>query len=75
MVEINVCGALGTCSHGSGIDSQTLADYVHEIEFIDSNGKRQKISKQENPKLIKSAASALGLLGLVIFVTMELDEL
>jgi UDP-N-acetylenolpyruvoylglucosamine reductase len=75
MVEINVCGALGTCSHGSGTDSRTLADYVYEIEFVDSNGKRQKISKKENPNLIKSAASALGLLGLVIFVTMELDEL
>ncbi len=75
MVEVNVCGALGTCSHGAGINTQTLADYVYEIEFIDCNGNRQTISKKEEPLLIKSAASALGLLGLVIFVTLEMEEL
>lgn len=75
MVEVNVCGGLGTCSHGAGIGTQTLADYVYEIEFIDYNGNRQIISKSKEPHLIKSAASALGLLGLVVFVTLELEEL
>ncbi len=75
MVEVNFCGGLGTCSHGSGKDSQTLADYVYEIEFVDHRGKRQIISKKENPSLIKSAASSMGLLGLIIFVTLEMDEL
>ena len=31
MVEVNLCGALGTCSHGGGIDTQTVADYIYEI--------------------------------------------
>jgi hypothetical protein len=31
MVEVNLCGGLGTCSHGAGIGSQTLADYVYAI--------------------------------------------
>jgi hypothetical protein len=31
MVEVNVCGGLGTCSHGAGKDTQTLADYIYEI--------------------------------------------
>ncbi len=75
MVEINFVGALCTCSHGSGKDTQTLCDYVHEIEFIDSNGNRQTISKKEHPKLIKSAAGSLGLLGIVIFVTVEMEDL
>lgn len=75
MVEVNLCGGLGTCSHGAGKDTQTLADYVYEIEFIDYNGNRQIISKRDHPELIKSAASALGLLGLVIFVTMEFEDL
>ncbi len=75
MVEVNVCGGLGTCSHGAGRETQTLADYVYEIQFIDYNGNRQIISKKESPDLIKSAASALGLLGLVVFVTMEFDKL
>ncbi len=76
MVEVNVCGGLGTCSHGAGKDTQTLADYVYEIEFIDYNGNRQILSKKDqDPQLIRSAASALGLLGLIIFVTMEFDDL
>lgn len=75
MVEVNVCGGLGTCSHGAGIDSQTLADYIYEIEFIDYTGQRRIVSKEKHPQLIKSAASALGLLGLVIFITMEMEEL
>jgi UDP-N-acetylenolpyruvoylglucosamine reductase len=70
MVEVNVCGGLGTCSHGAGLGTQTLADYVYEIEFIDYTGERRIISKKENPELIKSAASAMGLLGLVVFVTL-----
>lgn len=70
MIEVNVCGGLGTCSHGAGLSTQTLADYVYEIEFIDHNGKRQIISKKETPHLIKSAASAMGLLGLVVFITL-----
>lgn len=75
MVEVNVVGAIGTCSHGAGIGTQTLSDYVHEIEFIDHNGNRQRINKLEHPHLIRSAASSLGLLGLIVFVTLEMDEL
>lgn len=75
MVEVNVCGALGTCSHGAGIETQTIPDYVNAIEFIDHKGDRQVISKDKNPELIMSAASNLGLLGLTIFVTLELEDL
>jgi hypothetical protein len=45
MVEVNVCGGLGTCSHGAGLGTQTLADYIYSIEFIDHNGRRKIISK------------------------------
>ena len=75
MVEVNVCGAIGTCSHGAGINTQTLPDYIYEVEFVDYNGNRQTISQESHPLLIKSAASNLGLLGLMIYVTLEMDEL
>jgi hypothetical protein len=29
MVEVNVCGGLGTCSHGAGLKTHTLADYIY----------------------------------------------
>lgn len=72
MIKVSVCGGLGTCSHRAGVSTQTIADYVYQIEFIDFNGKRQTISKEESLYLylIKSAASAMGLLELVIFITL-----
>lgn len=73
MVEVNVCGGIGTCSHGAGINTQTLSDYIYEIQYIDYNGNRQTISKETDPQLIMSAASNLGLLGLTIFVTLEME--
>lgn len=75
MVEVNVVGAIGTCSHGAGINTQTLSDYIYEVEFIDHRGNRQIINKKDHPSLIKSAASNLGLLGLTIFVTLEMEDL
>lgn len=75
MVEVNVCGAIGTCSHGAGINTQTLSDYIYEIEFIDHKGVRHTISKRTEPELILSAASNLGLLGIVIYVTLEMETL
>ena len=75
MVEVNVCGGIGTCSHGAGIDTQTLSDYLYEVQFIDFEGKLQIINKKENPTLILSAASSLGLLGLMVFVTLEMEAL
>lgn len=72
MVEVNVCGGIGTCSHGAGINTQTLSDYLYEIQFIDYSGKLQIINKEDNPDLILSAASSLGLLGLLVYVTIEM---
>jgi hypothetical protein len=38
MVEVNVIGAIGTCSHGAGIGTQTVSDLVYAIEFVDHTG-------------------------------------
>ena len=75
MVEVNVVGAIGTCSHGAGIGTQTVSDLVYAIEFIDHTGAIREISQKNNPTLIQSAASSLGLLGIIISVTLKLDDL
>lgn len=75
MVEVNVVGAIGTCSHGAGIGTQTVSDLVYAIEFIDYTGAIREISEKNDPTLIKSAASSLGLLGIIISVTLKLDDL
>ncbi len=48
---------------------------MHAIEFINCRGAIQKISKTEHPGLLGSANSNLGLLGITVFITLELDPL
>ena len=70
MVEVNFCGALGTCSHGSGIKNPPLCDSIVEIEFVNCKGEFQTINKWDHPELIGSAAGSLGLIGLYVSVTI-----
>ena len=72
MVEVNWCGGLGTCSHGAGKDHRPICDTVVELEFMNCKGERQKINKWKHPELMGSAAGSLGLIGLYLFVTIEM---
>ena len=72
MVEVNFCGALGACCHGAGLKNPPICDFIYEIEFINCLGEIQKISKKDHPQFIKSAAGNMGLLGLTVFVTLEM---
>lgn len=81
IVELSFCGALSTASHGSGIGTQTLCDYVHAIEFVNCQGNIQTVSKDDQSsgtkelELVRAAASALGLMGVVVFVTLEMKTM
>lgn len=72
MVEVNFVGGTSTCSHGAGLGTQTLPDYVYAYRFIDYKGNLHEINKRDHPELILSAASSIGLLGLVVSVVIEL---
>ena len=75
MVEVNVCGGIGTCSHGAGIDTQTLSDYLYEVQFIDYTGKLHTVNRDTHPHQMLSVASSMGLLGLMVYVTIEMEPL
>lgn len=72
MVEITIGGSNVPICHGGGIQHKTLSDLVRKIEYVDANGKHQEVT---DPKLLKAAAGAFGLLGVVTHVTMELDKM
>ena len=45
---------------------------ILELEYVDSQGQLVTI---EDPELLKTAASSLGLLGIVTAITYELDQM
>ena len=65
-------GVNGPICHGAGISHKTLSDYVRRIEYVDCNGKLRAV---DDPYLIKAAAGAFGLLGVVTHITFELDAM
>ncbi|ORY15953.1 hypothetical protein BCR34DRAFT_557894 [Clohesyomyces aquaticus] len=72
LVEVTIGGVNGPICHGAGISHKTLSDYVRKIEYVDCNGKFQAV---DDPYLIKAAAGAFGLLGVVTHITFELDAM
>jgi hypothetical protein len=72
MVEITFGGSISPICHGAGLKHKTLSDLVVEVEYVDCNGKLHTIS---DPDLLKSAAGAFGLLGVVTAYTLRLDKM
>ena len=72
MVEITFGGSISPICHGAGIRNKTLADLVAEVEYVDANGNVQTIS---DPEVLKAAAGAFGLLGVVTAYTIRLDKM
>lgn len=72
MSEVTLGGSIANSCHGAGIHNKTLSDLVTEIEFINAKGELQKVSDQD---LIKAAAGCFGLLGPIVSLTLELDQM
>ncbi|HJV70260.1 hypothetical protein [Ideonella sp.] len=72
MVEITFGGSNAPVCHGAGWRNQTLSDLVTEIEFVNARGELQTVN---DPELLKSAAGAFGLLGIVTALTIKLDPM
>jgi hypothetical protein len=72
MVEITFGGSNAPICHGAGLRHRTLSDLVAEVEFVNARGQLQTVS---DPALLKAAAGCFGLLGVVISLTLKLDEM
>lgn len=70
--QVTIGGVNAPICHGAGISHKTLSDYVRRIEYVDCNGKVQVV---DDSYLIKAAAGAFGLLGVVTHITFELDAM
>ena len=67
--RVTIGGTNGSICHGAGHSQQTLNDMVRAIEYVDFNGKHQKITDRAQ---LLAAAGCFGLLGIVTHITYEL---
>ena len=70
--HITVAGACATATHGSGITNGNLSTAVSAIEFINADGEVIVLSKDKNEEQFYGAVVALGALGIVTKVTLNL---
>lgn len=72
MVEITFGGSNAPICHGSGFSTSTLSDLVVQVEYVDAHGNLQVVN---DPAELRAASGSFGLLGVVVAVTLQLDDM
>lgn len=70
--HISVVGACMTATHGSGIANQCLSAAVGGVELVDGNGELIRLTREANPDIFPGCVVALGALGVVTSITLDL---
>jgi len=71
--HITVAGAVATATHGSGVTSGNLSTGISAIEFVNAAGDLVTLSKQNDGEQFNGAVVALGALGVVTKLTLDLQ--
>lgn len=70
--QVTFGGTNAPICHGSGLSTTTLSDLVVEVEYVDANGIVQTVN---DPTELLAASGAFGLLGVVVSITLQLDDM
>ena len=70
--HISVGGASATGTHGSGNAQRSLASSVRAIELVTASGDLVELSREQDPESFDGAVLALGALGVVTHLTLDL---
>ena len=70
--HISVGGASATGTHGSGNAQRSLASSVRAIELVTASGDLLELSREQDPESFDGAVLALGALGVVTHLTLDL---
>ena len=71
--HISVAGACATATHGSGDHSGNLATAVSALELITADGETAVFARDRDPGAFQGAVVALGALGVVTKLTLDLQ--
>ena len=69
--HISIAGACSTGTHGSGEKNGNLSTSVSALEFVNASGDVMKFSRKDNPDVFPGAVVALGALGVITKVTLD----
>lgn len=72
--HISIAGASSTGTHGSGNTLGNVATFVSAIEMITANGDLLTINRSDNPGSFDGMVLALGSLGIVTALTLDLER-
>ncbi|MDN5600399.1 MAG: FAD-binding protein [Brachybacterium sp.] len=70
--HISVGGATATGTHGSGDRRRSLSSSVREIELVTADGDQLTLSREGDPEIFGGAVLALGTLGVLTHLTLDL---
>ena len=71
--HISVGGACATGTHGSGVRNGSLASAVRALELVTADGSLVRLSRAEDPEVFDGAVVALGGLGVVTVLELDLQ--
>ena len=71
--HITVVGAVATGTHGSGVANGSLATAVSALEFVDGRGEVVRLSRARDGDQFAAAVVALGTLGIVTSITLDVQ--
>lgn len=70
--HISIAGAVATATHGSGVTNGNLSTAVAALEFVNAAGDIIQLSKEKDGDLFNGAVVALGAIGVVTRLTLNL---
>ncbi len=71
--HISVAGACATATHGSGVGNGNLATAVSGLEIVTANGDLLTLSRESDRSTFDGSVVALGALGVVTKVTLDVQ--
>jgi len=70
--HISVGGACATGTHGSGVRNANLASSVRALQLVTADGDLVTLSRESDPDRFPGAVVALGALGVVVSLTLDI---
>ena len=71
--HISVAGATATATHGSGVTNGNLASAVSGLEIVTASGDVLTVSRESDPATFHGGVVALGALGVVTRITLDIQ--